>query len=129
MRPLISFTSDFGLIDPYVATVKAVILSLAPEAQIVDVTHEVRPQAVAQAVFLTEQAWPFFPAGTIHLAVVDPGVGTERPAVALRTPAGFVVGPDNGVLSAALPAVVRATPAAGARDADAPIAVPHALAL
>src|SRR6059058_2779787 len=125
MRPLISFTSDFGLIDSYVGTVKAVILSLAPEAQIVDVTHEVRPQAIAQAVFLTEQAWPFFPAGTIHLVVVDPGVGTERPAVALRTPAGYVVGPNNGVLSAALPAVLRARLAAGDGDADAPIGIPQ----
>jgi S-adenosylmethionine hydrolase len=107
MRPIISFLSDFGLLDPYVAAVKGVILARARDATVVDVTHDVPPQAVAEAVFLAEQAWPYFPPGTVHLAVVDPGVGTERRGVALRTPAGYAIGPDNGVLSAAFPAEVR----------------------
>ncbi len=101
-RPLCSFTSDFGLRDPYVGVVKAVMLAICPDCAIVDVTHDVAPQNVAEAAFLTRQAWPYFRKGTIHLAVVDPGVGTEREAVAVRTPRGFAVGPDNGVLSAAL---------------------------
>jgi S-adenosylmethionine hydrolase len=73
----------------------------------VDITHEVRPQAVAQAAFLLAQVLPFFPSGTIHVVVVDPGVGTARRALALATPETLVVGPDNGVLSAALPDETR----------------------
>ncbi|HEY7293940.1 MAG TPA: SAM-dependent chlorinase/fluorinase [Dehalococcoidia bacterium] len=109
-RPLISFTSDFGLRDPYVGTVKGVMLGICPECAIVDITHEVTPQSVAEAAFLTRQAWPFFRDGVVHLAVVDPGVGTERAAVALRTPHGYAVGPDNGVLSAALDGTLRSRP-------------------
>ncbi len=101
-HPIIGFTSDFGLRDPYVGTVKAVILGVGPDATIIDVTHEVSPQNVVEAVFLTRQAWPYFPEGAIQLAVVDPGVGTTRAAIAIRTPRGYAVGPDNGVLSAAL---------------------------
>src|SRR6266849_6801757 len=100
MPALVSFLSDFGLADPYVAAVKAVMFGVARDLTIVDVTHDVLPQAAVQAVFLAEQAWPYFPPGTVHLAVVDPGVGTDRAALALRTPHGFAVGPDNGVLSA-----------------------------
>lgn len=107
MPPLVSFTSDFGLADPYAGTVKAVMLGICPGLTIVDVTHSVQPQAVLQAVFLTQQAWPFFPSGTIHLAVVDPGVGTDRRALALKTPTGYAVVPDNGVLSAILPEASR----------------------
>jgi S-adenosylmethionine hydrolase len=102
IRPVIGFTSDFGLRDPYVGTVKAVVLAACPDCAIVDVTHAIAPQNVIEAVFLTRQSWPYFPDGTIQLAVVDPGVGTARAAVALRTPRGYAVGPDNGVLSAAL---------------------------
>lgn len=107
-RPLIiSLTTDFGLSDPYVAAMKGVLLSLHSRAHIVDVTHDVRPQRVLQAVFLTQCAWPFFPAGAVHIAVIDPGVGTERRAIALETPRGWFVGPDNGVLSSALPDELR----------------------
>ena len=112
--PIVGFTSDFGLRDPYVGTVKAVVLAACPDAAIIDVTHEIAPQNVAEAAFLARQSWPYFPDGTIQLAVVDPGVGTARAAVALRTPKGHAVGPDNGVLSAALdwfvPADVRERP-------------------
>jgi S-adenosylmethionine hydrolase len=106
-RPIITLTTDFGLTDPYVASVKGVILSLNPEAIIVDISHAVRPQRVRQGAFLLETVHPYFPPGTIHLAVVDPGVGTERRAIALRTARGSFIGPDNGLLSAALPDDIR----------------------
>jgi len=105
--PIITLTTDFGLAGPYVAAMKGVILSLNPAATIVDITHEVRPQQVAQAAFLLAQALPYFPRGTIHVVVVDPGVGTARQALALATPEMLLVGPDNGVLSAALPEETR----------------------
>ena len=101
--PLITLTTDFGLADSYTAEMKGVIYGLNPGARIVDISHAVRPQHLLQAVFLTQSAWPAFPDGATHAVVVDPGVGTSRRAIALSTPRGYVVGPDNGVLSAALP--------------------------
>ena len=118
--PLITLTTDFGLVDPYVAAMKGVILGLNPQAAVVDVSHEVRPQRLLQAVFITETAWPAFPAGAIHLVVVDPGVGSGRRALVLVTPRGLFLGPDNGVLSAALPEEAR--PAAD--EGLASVAVP-----
>lgn len=106
-QAIITLTSDFGLADAYVAAMKGVILSLNPNAVIVDVSHAIRPQRVEQAAFLVEAARPYFPADAIHVAVVDPGVGTERRGLALQTPLGVFVGPDNGVLSPALPEEVR----------------------
>jgi S-adenosylmethionine hydrolase len=105
--PIITLTTDFGLADAYVAAMKGVILSLNPAATIVDITHQIRPQQVAQATFLLAQALPYFLPGTIHVVVVDPGVGTAREALALATPEMLLVGPDNGVLSAALPEETR----------------------
>jgi len=105
--PLITLTTDFGVSDHYVGVMKGVILSINPRATIVDITHQVRPQRVEEGAFLLGAAWPYFPPGSIHVAVVDPGVGTERRALALSTPAGLFVGPDNGVLSAALPDTAR----------------------
>lgn len=97
---IITFTSDFGTRDSYVAEVKGAILSVAPDARVVDVTHEVPPQDVRTGAFHLMRAVAAFPAGTVHLAVVDPGVGTSRRAVVVQTGAGHVlVGPDNGVLS------------------------------
>jgi S-adenosylmethionine hydrolase len=104
---IITLTTDFGLSDPYVAAMKGVILGINPRALLIDATHDVRPQQIVQAAFLTQATWPHFPDGAIHLAVVDPGVGTGRRAVALETPRGCFLGPDNGVLSAALPDDVR----------------------
>ena len=120
--PIITLTTDFGLADPYVAAMKGVILSLNPSVTIVDITHEVRPQQVSQAAFLLAQALPYFPPGTIHVVVVDPGVGTPRRALALATPGMVLVGPDNGVLSAALPeeARRRAGPGPGAGEVELP---------
>jgi len=103
VRPLITLTTDFGTSDPYVAAMKGVILSISSDAQVIDISHGVRPQRVLQATFVTQSAWAFFPEGAVHVAVVDPGVGTERRALALVTHRGCFVGPDNGVLSAALP--------------------------
>jgi S-adenosylmethionine hydrolase len=81
---------------------KGIILSLAPEVQIVDLSHDVTPQALEEGAFLLETAWRYFPPGAIHVVVVDPGVGTPRRRIALRSEGHFFVGPDNGVLSAAL---------------------------
>jgi hypothetical protein len=105
--PIITLTTDFGLADPYVAAMKGVILSLNPAATIVDITHEVRPQQVVEGAFLLSQALPYFPPGTVHVIVIDPGVGTARRALAVATPEALLVGPDNGVLSAALPEEAR----------------------
>jgi len=103
VSPIITLTTDFGLSDPYVASMKGIILSINPDVVIADITHAVEPQQIEQGAFLLAAAWSYFPSGSIHVAVVDPGVGTERRAIALATPAGTFVGPDNGILSAALP--------------------------
>jgi S-adenosylmethionine hydrolase len=95
--PLITLTTDFGTADGYVGTMKGVILSIAPGARLVDLSHEIAPQNVRQAAFVLSASYPFFPARTVHLVVVDPGVGSARRAIALRTPVGTFVGPDNGV--------------------------------
>ncbi len=97
--PLITLTTDFGTADGYVGTMKGVILGIVPKTHLVDLSHEVAPQNVRQAAFVLLAAYPFFPAHTVHLVVVDPGVGSARRAIALRTPAGAFVGPDNGVFS------------------------------
>jgi S-adenosyl-L-methionine hydrolase (adenosine-forming) len=95
---LITLTSDFGLIDPYVAQMKGVLLSINPKATLVDLTHSVEKYNIRHGAFILASAAPFFPKGTVHLAVVDPGVGTERRAIVIQTKQAFFVGPDNGVL-------------------------------
>jgi S-adenosylmethionine hydrolase len=97
--PVLTFLTDYGLADSYVAEVKGAILALDPAARIVDVTHLVPPGAVASAAYLLGRAWPRFPAGSVHLAVVDPGVGTSRAGLAFRAGGHFFVGPDNGLFS------------------------------
>ncbi len=99
---VITLTTDFGLEDAYVAAMKGVILGLAPDAVLVDVSHQVPPQDVLHAALLLEGILPCFPPQTIHLVVVDPGVGTERRPIAIGTEQGLFVGPDNGVLTPAL---------------------------
>jgi S-adenosylmethionine hydrolase len=106
---IITLTTDFGTADPYVGAMKGVILSIDPTATIVDITHEVAPQAVEEAAFILSTVWRYFPERSIHLAVVDPGVGTDRKPVLLKTPEAIFVGPDNGILSGALPDTVRLT--------------------
>ncbi|MEX2146623.1 MAG: SAM-dependent chlorinase/fluorinase [Candidatus Rokuibacteriota bacterium] len=100
MAPIITFTTDFGLRDPYVAEMKGVILGITGGAtQLVDVTHEVQRHDVAEAALALEAAAPYFPAGTIHLAVVDPGVGTSRRGLVVAARGQLFVGPDNGLLT------------------------------
>jgi S-adenosylmethionine hydrolase len=99
MGAIITLTTDFGLADGYVAAMKGVVLGINPEAKLIDISHFIQPQNVAQAAFVLSTACESFPRGTIHLVVVDPGVGTERRAIILKTPVYIFVGPDNGVFS------------------------------
>jgi S-adenosylmethionine hydrolase len=96
---IITLTSDFGLLDPYVGIMKGVILGIAPHARLVDLTHEIPPQQILEGIFALESAEAYFPLGTIHLAVVDPGVGSSRRALLVTTPRAAFVGPDNGLFS------------------------------
>jgi len=95
---IISLLSDFGLKDPYVAEMKAVILSICPETRIVDITHGVEKFNIRMGAFMLASAAPYFPKGTIHVAVVDPGVGTKRRPIVVVTKQAVYVGPDNGLL-------------------------------
>jgi S-adenosylmethionine hydrolase len=97
--PPIVLTTDFGLSDPYVGMMKGVILSINPHAVAIDLTHHIHPQNIQQAAFILGVSWRFFPRGSIHVVVVDPGVGTDRKAVLLITPSALFLGPDNGVFS------------------------------
>jgi hypothetical protein len=94
---IITLTTDFGVRDPYVASVKGVILGVHSMAVLVDVTHEIPAGDVAAAADVIQEAAPCFPGGTVHLAVVDPGVGGERRAVAAEAGGHLFVGPDNGI--------------------------------
>ena len=102
MRPIITLTTDFGTVDGYVGEMKGVIATHAPEAQIIDITHDIPPQDVERGRLTIARVWRRFPAGTIHVVVVDPGVGSARAALAVASDERYVVGPDNGVLSPAL---------------------------
>jgi S-adenosylmethionine hydrolase len=105
---LVALTTDFGLTDPFVGIMKGVIASRAPEARVVDVTHGVPPQDVLAGALVLQHAVPYFPPDTIHVAVVDPGVGSSRRGLCVETSRALLVGPDNGLLSlAAPPADVR----------------------
>jgi S-adenosylmethionine hydrolase len=95
---IVTLTSDFGLRDPYVAQMKAAILSICPDATIIDVTHDTEKFNIRMGAFMLASAAPYFPKGTVHVAVVDPGVGTQRRAILIQTRQGFFVGPDNGLL-------------------------------
>ena len=128
---VITLLTDFGTADSYVAEVKAVLLAGAPQTTLVDVTHDIPPGDVRAAQYVLSRAWPRFPAGTVHYAVVDPGVGTARRALAAEAGGHRFVAPDNGLLSP-LPADARfvtlaVPPAAAAtfhgRDVFAPAAV------
>jgi S-adenosyl-L-methionine hydrolase (adenosine-forming) len=95
---MITLTSDFGLKDSYVAEMKGAILTINPNATIIDITHHVEQFNIRMGAFMLASAAPYFPKGTVHLAVVDPGVGTDRSAILVQTGRCFFVGPDNGVL-------------------------------
>ena len=106
--PLISSLTDFGLMDPYVAEMKAIILSICPSARIIDISHLVEKFNVRMGAFLLASAAPSFPTGTVHLAVIDPGVGSARRPIAVETECSLFVGPDNGLLvPAAQPENIR----------------------
>jgi S-adenosylmethionine hydrolase len=97
-HPILTLTSDFGSRDAYVGVMKGVILGIAPNASLVDLSHEIPPQAITIGALVLRSAVEFFPTGTVHLAVVDPGVGSSRLAVAVMTEQCILVGPDNGLL-------------------------------
>ncbi len=101
-QSLIAMVSDFGAIDNYVGVMKGVIFNLFPGARIADITHQIPPQNILAAQFALATAVDYFPVGTVFLAVVDPGVGTTRRAIALRTERYRFVGPDNGLFSTVL---------------------------
>lgn len=104
MCSIITLLTDFGLVDSYVAEMKAIILSICPEAHIVDISHNVRKFDIRMGSFLLMRASKFFPSGTIHVAVVDPGVGTERRPIIVECERSTYVGPDNGLL---MPSALR----------------------
>jgi len=130
--PIITLLTDYGTTDSYVGEMKGVLLSGAPDATLVDITHAVPPGEVVAGAYVLGRSWVRFPPGTVHLAVVDPGVGTSRVALALRARGHFFVGPDNGIFSSVLratevEAVSLATPAVASptfhgRDIFAPAA-------
>lgn len=96
---LITLVTDFGMRDHYVGAIKGVIHQLAPKSVIVDVTHDVGPHDVLHAAFVLRQIWPWYPPGTVHLAIVDPGVGSPRRILVGRYAGQTVVAPDNGLIS------------------------------
>lgn len=97
--PRITLTTDFGLLDHYVGVMKGVIATIAPDASVVDITHDIPPFMISEGAYVVGQTYPYFPAGTVHVAVVDPGVGSNRRAILLEAAGQFFVGPDNGVFS------------------------------
>jgi len=99
MSAVVTLTTDFGLSDAYVAAMKGVILGINPGVRLVDICHTVKPGNIAQAAFILSTAYRSFPEGTVHLVVVDPGVGSKRRSVILKTSSACFVAPDNGVLS------------------------------
>jgi hypothetical protein len=129
---LVTLLTDFGGTDSYVAELKAAILRGAPAAVLVDITHSVPPGDVRSGAYLIGRTWHLFPEGTVHLAVVDPGVGTGRAALALKACGHWLVGPDNGLFTTALrsaeveivalPVPPSASPTFHGRDLFAPAA-------
>lgn len=100
VRPrIVALVTDFGLADAYVGVMRGVIKTLSPEAEVLDVCHAVRPGDLHEGAFMLLSAVPFLPKGTIHVCVVDPGVGTGRRIVAVRAGGHTLIGPDNGVLA------------------------------
>jgi len=97
--PVITLTTDFGQYDGYVGTMKGVIHTLVPDAKVVDISHEVTPQQINEGAFILYRAYSYFPAGAVHVAVVDPGVGSSRRPIVLCTRHGTFVGPDNGIFT------------------------------
>ena len=137
MSAIITLLTDFGTADGYVAEMKGVLLSLVPDVRLVDLTHDIPSGDIRAAAYALGRAWQAFPADTVHLAVVDPGVGTARRALAVEVGAQMFVAPDNGLLSQvlegrsfralALTALTNAAPTFHGRDVFAPAAAALAL--
>ena len=127
---IITLLTDFGSADSYVAEMKGALLSRAPHATLVDISHQISPGDIRAGQYLLSRAWRHFPEGTIHLGIVDPGVGTERRAVAAQSSGHLFVAPDNGLLSflgkdrrfVSLPIPTSAAPTFHGRDVFAPAA-------
>ena len=98
----IALTTDFGLSDPYVGVMKGVIAGINPNAHVIDISHQVQPQNILHGSMLLATSYTYFPSGTIHVAVVDPGVGTDRDPLIVVTPEAYFVLPDNGLVSGIL---------------------------
>jgi len=132
MAPIITLLTDFGTADGYVGEMKGVLFSSAPNATVVDISHDVPPHDVELGRLTVARYWKRFPDGTIHVAIVDPEVGSERAALAVSSSERYLVGPDNGVLSPALlmadaravrvPVPAHAAPTFHGRDVFAPAA-------
>ncbi|HEU5260565.1 MAG TPA: SAM-dependent chlorinase/fluorinase [Gemmatimonadales bacterium] len=130
MPPLITLLTDFGTADSYVGEVKGVLLSRVHGAQLVDITHHAPPGDIRAGQYILSRVWHRFPQGAVHLAVIDPGVGTERRALAVEAEGHYFVAPDNGLLSClpatahfvSLPIPPGAAPTFHARDVFAPAA-------
>lgn len=97
--PIVTLTTDFGQKDHYVGTMKGVILSRCPGAQIIDISHQIEPFSIPAGAYAISQSASYFPSGTVHVVVVDPGVGTDRKALLIQSSSQFFIAPDNGVLS------------------------------
>ena len=102
-KSIITLLTDFGTKEHYVASVKGVMLNINPHCTLIDITHQVSPQDIKEGAFTLANAYSFFPKGTIHLSVVDPGVGGSRRAILVVTQDYFFVGPDNGLFTLAAP--------------------------
>lgn len=98
-RPILTLLTDFGAADHYVGAMKGVILGICPDAQLVDISHEIAPYAIAEAAYTLAQAWNCFPKGAVHLVVVDPGVGSARRPILVEALGHRFIAPDNGVLT------------------------------
>jgi S-adenosylmethionine hydrolase len=132
MRGVVTFLSDFGTRDAYVAQVKARILTAVPDVCIVDITHDIPSYAVLSGAWLLFTSYSCFPQGSIHLAAIDPGVGTERPIIIVKKDGHIFIGPDNGIFSFLYPAeevievtwrpTGRISPTFHGRDIFAPVA-------
>jgi len=101
-RGIVTLITDFGLLGGYVGAMKGAILKVNPRCQVVDVTHQIEPQDVLQASFILKNTYPYYPAGTVHVVVVDPGVGSSRRPIILKKEEHIFVGPDNGVFTLVL---------------------------
>ena len=119
--PLLVFTTDFGLFDSYAGVMKGVALGINPDLRFIDLTHQVTPQSVGHGSFVLGVSYRYFPKDAIHVAVVDPGVGTSRRPILLETPHGRFVAPDNGLLSRVISEYLPGPPIS---DEDETVALP-----